>query len=173
MAKKTGSQNNFIKNGVYVYDRATYEKPGTPPKKEIVPVIKWHQVEMTFEEKQRFNLLTYQDIIQHQMEEAQAAQAAEASQVGGTFWQSDTSERKNLSQDEYSAFIEQNDLNLSNSTTMDIGSICSSVETAPEEPVAAYEPTEEEILANVYRDIHGEASLTPEEIAALFAAANN
>lgn len=178
MAKKLNSHSNFIKNGVYVYERATYEKLGTPPKKEIVPVIKWHQVDMSFEDKQRFNLLTYQDIIQHQMEEMQAAQAAAQptqetsadTSMDKTFWASDSAERTNLSADEYSDFLAKNGLDVTNRTAVDINSI---VEEAaePETPVTPYEPTEDEILANVYHDIHGDTMLTPEEIAALFAAA--
>lgn len=141
----------------------------------VSPVIKWYQVKMTYEEKYRFNLLTYPEYLEW-MEELSKEESA--SNDGKTFWSNDSGERTNVSSAEYEDFLANNNIDVSNSSTINFEALAASVNGSepvaeiPPPPADAYEPSMDEILANVNKDIHGgDAILSQEEIEALFAAA--
>lgn len=173
------------KNSI-TYD-ASHAKAGELPKfRPSGPIIKWYNVKMTYEEKFRFGLLTYPEYCAWMQEiaEAQNEEAEKKPSSGGgkTFWANDDGERMNVSADEFSDFLSQNNIDVTNNATVDIAALFDEangeIDTAPpkEETKSEALVSEDElnaILSNVNKDIKGSDCLTQEEIAALFAAANN
>ena len=156
--------------------------------KEPTHIVKWYETEMSIEDKARFNLLTYPEYVQwvnEQLEKQRAEMGAEgacgatgSADGRSTFWENDTEERTNVDSSEYEAFLDKNNIDVSNRTAVDFDALYAEVnkDTPAEAAPAANEQSEEELLAsvlsNVDKDIHGDTILTEEEIAALFAAAN-
>ncbi len=166
--------------GCYSPDGSGYE-PGYPGRKKQSPVVKWYDVKMSFEEKARFNLLTYQDIIAWQQEMMALSEnnQSDVSEIEGrTFWTNDKEERLNVSNGEYEAFLSENHLDVSNRNQVDFGVLAAQIgeeSTIADKPPGEPE-SEEDILAriNAANGMSSERNLTDEEIAALFAAmANN
>jgi len=142
------------------------------------PLIKWYNTSMTYEEKYKLGLLTYPEYLEWQKELAEEAAKKEAAETeatsmhSDTFWQNDTTDRSNISSDEYNDFLNNNNIDVSNKTAVDFDALCGEFsDSQNESPIVHL--TEEEILENVNKDIHGSSILSEEEIAALFAAANN
>lgn len=191
MAEYFKSHNIIYKRGTYIYEDDPSLK-SDPIKWRWTPVVKTYQVDMSYADKYRLGILTYQEYYAWMQElEAQAAaeeekasgEGTESKVSGKTFWANDTGERTNLSADGFKDFLAENSVDISNSNTVDIASLLSEVEageTLEEAPVTEPEPaasaTEEvdadAIMAQVNKDIHGDTYLTQEEIEALFAAAN-
>ncbi|MCR5722047.1 MAG: hypothetical protein K6G72_06870 [Lachnospiraceae bacterium] len=162
-------------------------------------VVKWYNVKMSYEDKYRFGHITYEEycawmyeLMNSQSEVSSSPKASDAppqaynsSSAGETFWHEDHQERTNISQNDYSDFLASNSVDVSNRNTVDFDKLASEVnsgansaaasapvaETPP--PAASEDVDVNEVLANVNKDMHGgDAVLSPEEIAALFAAAN-
>lgn len=137
------------------------------------PLIKWFQTTMEPEVKYRLGLMTYEEYETWQAElaaEERRRLRAESGQAD-TFWSDDEEARENLSTNDYSDFLSQNGIDVSNKTALDFEALAA--EYGAEEPSPIVHLTEDEILANVSRDIHGGNILSEAEIAALFEAANN
>lgn len=151
------------------------------------PIIKWYQTKLTYEDKYRFgHLSVYEyyvwmnELMAKENEDAESeSDSVYESNGSSTFWKDDTQERTNVSNDEYASFLSENNIDVSNTTKVDIDSILAEAEDDvfnTMEENSNHEVTEAEIndvLDQVNRDIHGDAILTEEEIAALFAAAGN
>lgn len=155
--------NNCISLGSY---GSVIDGPGRKPPCNI---IKWYRVKMTLDEKARFNLLTYEEYLEwiKELEERSKEQDK-------TFWASDTEERSNVSEDEYEAFLSANNVDVSNSTSVDFDALKQQIEggDTEEKKPQPEEPSMDEILSSVNAANHGgDKILSPEEIAALFAAA--
>ena len=195
-------ENNSSDNGngkekkIFVYSpiMELYARAEIPPNAPRNPVIKWYQTNMTYEEKYRFGHITYEEYcawMYELMNQAQAEAQAEAAQEsntqnasgeGGTFWHNDQAERTNISSTDYNDFLSQNDVDISNRSTIDFDKLASEVGNASEAaapapappPVASQEVDVNDVLANVNKDMHGgDAILSQEEIEALFAQAGN
>jgi len=163
MATTADYCNNCISLGSYGSDN------GVQGRRPPCNIIKWYQVNMTLDEKARFNLLTYEEYL-----EWLKLLEARSQENNKTFWASDTEERSNVSDDEYEAFLSANNVDVSNSTTVDFDALKQQMESEETDTVKPQpeEPSMDEILANVNAANHGgEKILSPEEIAALFAAA--
>lgn len=152
------------KNITYTYN-ALINSKNEPIKLPFVPVIKWYETKLSYEEKYRFGKLTPQEYMEWMKElEDKAKHEAE------TFWENDEKERVNISNQSYEEFLSSNNVDISNNTTLDMEKLLS--ENAPQDsaPVKDYEPNLDEILSNVNKAVHGGADLlTQEEIEALFA----
>ena len=160
-------------------------------------VVKWYNVKMSYEDKYRFGHITYEEYCAWMYELMNTPQETQespsdtqsdgsvyaASSAGETFWDGDRHERTNLSANEYNDFLSSNSVDVSNRNTVDFDKLASEVNSgaasAPAPAVEAPPPAAsedvnvDEVLANVNKDMHGgDAILSPEEIAALFAAAN-
>ena len=157
-------------------------------------VVKWYNVKMSYEDKYRFGHITYEEYCAWMYELMNAPQETQespaetqsdgsvyaASSAGETFWNEDRQERTNLSANEYNDFLSSNAVDVSNRNTVDFDKLASEVNSAAPAPAAEATPPAasedvdvNEVLANVNKDMHGgDAILSPEEIAALFAAAN-
>ena len=154
MKKNTNPYAN--KYGKDVIQRPKYQSP----------LIKWYQTPMTYEQKYRLGLLTLEEYEEWQR---QLAEEEKAASQPSTFWGNDDGDRENLASDAYNDFLNANNIDISNNNSVDIDSLLG--EYGEASPIVHL--TEEEILANVEKDIHGgSVMLTEEEIAALFAAAN-
>lgn len=162
-------------------------------------VVKWYNVKMSYEDKYRFGHITYEEYCAWMYELMNAPQDTQespsdtqtdgsvyaASSAGETFWNEDRQERTNLSANDYNDFLASNSVDVSNRNTVDFDKLASEVNSgansaAASAPVAETPPPAasenvdvDEVLANVNKDMHGgDAILSQEEIAALFAAAN-
>lgn len=162
-------------------------------------VVKWYNVKMSYEDKYRFGHITYEEYCAWMYELMNAPQETQessddakedgsvyaASSSGETFWNKDRQERTNLSANDYNDFLSSNSVDVSNRNTVDFDKLASEVNstatadsspspaTEAPPPAASEEVDVNEVLANVNKDMHGgDAVLSPEEIAALFAAAN-
>ena len=155
-------------------------------------VVKWYNVKMSYEDKYRFGHITYEEYCAWMYELMNAPQETQessddakedgsvyaASSSGETFWNKDRQERTNLSANDYNDFLSSNSVDVSNRNTVDFDKLASEVNSAAPAaeapPPAASENVDvDEVLANVNKDMHGgDAILSQEEIAALFAAAN-
>lgn len=160
-------------------------------------VVKWYNVKMSYEDKYRFGHITYEEYCAWMYELMNAPQETQespaetqsdgsvyaASSAGETFWNRDRQERTNLSANDYNDFLSSNAVDVSNRNTVDFDKLASEVNSdaasapapaaeAPP-PAASEDVNVDEVLANVNKDMHGgDAVLSQEEIAALFAAAN-
>lgn len=125
----------IIKNHFYTYDPP---EPGTAeaaPVHSTDTIIKRFWINYSYEEKFRLGIMTPQEyaawqmeLFQKQQEEQEAERAAkeEASAAeieGGTFWANDKAVRMNLSSDDYSKFLAENGLDVTNTTAVDVGQL--------------------------------------------------
>ena len=137
------------------------------------PLIKWYQTSMSYEEKYRLGLLTYAE---YQAWQAELAAQAASDNSSDTFWKNDDEIRENISSDDYSDFLSANSIDVSNKTNVDFDSLYAQINGDSDNKDTSDDIvylTQEEILANVNRDIHGGNTILSEaEIAALFEAAN-
>lgn len=199
MGENNSSENEGRKEKkiiVYSPIMELYAKAEIPPNVPRNPIIKWYQTNMTYEEKYRFGHITYEEYCAWMYELMNQAQSGAGSgdstptaDERGTFWHNDQAERTNLSSNDYNDFLSQNNVDISNRSTVDFDKLASEVgaqgaapapapapapaEAAPP-PAASEEVDVNEVLANVNKDIHGgDQMLTQEEIEALFAAAGN
>ncbi len=148
-------------------------------------LIKWYRVEMSYEDKYRFGLLTYQEYLEWMKllnaesgDTDTATETATGERMSDTFWRDDTAERKNVSSSEYESFLSTNNVDVSNRNVVDFDMLSQNAS----EPVGSMNPVESSVdtteddiarvLSNVNKDMHGgEALLSQDEINALFAAA--
>ncbi len=173
---------NCIKRDFYIYENA--ETDGKPIQNKVYgTIIKWYQVKMSYEEKYRFGVITYPEFLEWQQE---LMKEGSEQDTPNTFWAHDDALRQNVSSADYSSFLNQNNIDISNNTTLNMEEI---LRTASEADVKMSDPLNEKelcivsgtdgldrdamaILNQVNKDLHqGEAILTQEEIEALFAAA--
>jgi len=181
--------SNCIKNGQYMFSSNPYDM-GPAEYKFTGNILKWYNVKMSYEEKYRFGLLTYEEFCAWQYELMEMAQTGQtdvsAAESDEHFWDGDTNTRVNLSADDYSTFLETNDIDVSNNTTLDMDELLKNVPQALVEATPAPETDEiamsssvsddvdlDAVLRNVTRDIHGETFLSQAEIDAMFAAAGS
>lgn len=140
-------------------------------------LIKWYEVKMTYEEKYRFGLLTYGEYIEWMQELQDAETVNDTQEVAcasgelteddkGTFWHKDGGERKNVSSGDYTEFLSENHVDVSNRNTVDFDKLATEVNG----PAVSEEVSCDDILKQVNKDIHGDTYLSQEEIEALFAA---
>ena len=144
---------------------------------------------MTYEEKYRFGHITYEEYcawMYELMNQAQGdgggqADSTPSADERGTFWHNDQEARTNISSNDYNDFLSQNNVDISNRSTVDFDKLASEVgaqapapaEAAPP-PAASQEVDVNDVLASVNKDMHGgDAILSQEEIEALFAQAGN
>ncbi len=149
------------------------------------PIIKWYQTKLTYKDKYRFGLLTYPEYCDwaakdfdenasgYPDDEKKASDdTAESAKSGKTFWANDSEERTNLSNDDYENFLQNNSIDTSNKSSVDVESIMSQYSDTNEPAPASNDSDIDAILKQVNHDIHGTDVLTEEEIHALFDAAN-
>lgn len=94
-------------------------------------IIKWYQVKESYEDKYRFGHMTIQEYNEWMEELKNKAEEEEAKKdgpgtgatAGKTFWQDDNGKRLNMSSSDYTDFLSQNNINVSNSATVDIESL--------------------------------------------------
>ncbi|MBO4617798.1 MAG: hypothetical protein J5717_10610 [Lachnospiraceae bacterium] len=200
MGENISSENETKKEKkiiVYSPIMELYALAEIPPNVPRNPIIKWYQTNMTYEEKYRFGHITYEEYCAWMYELMNAQQNGDAQGEGaggaapsaderGTFWHNDQAERTNISSNDYNDFLSQNNVDISNRSTVDFDKLASEVGSQASAPAPAPTPAEaapppaaseevdvNEVLANVNKDIHGgDQMLTQEEIEALFAAAN-
>jgi len=174
---------NKSRTSEYILNDIAFGKVDVTEKKRENVVIKWWQVKMSLEEKARFGLLTYPEYLEWIEECNKKAMGEAESSDTSTFWGNDTEARTNVSNSEYEEFLANNSVDISNSSTIDFAALAAQVEgesgahsqntnDVSEALTSSSEPSVDEILANVNRDMHGgDAILSQEEIEALFAAA--
>lgn len=182
---------NCIKTWQYMLTSDPYNM--APPEYKFTGnILKWYNVKMSYEEKYRFGVLTYEEYCAWQYELMCMASGtttqnqADALSEDEHFWDSDANARLNLSQDDYSSFLANNNIDVSNNTTLNMDELLKNVPEALIEATPAPETDEiamassvsdevdlNAVLRNVTRDIHGETFLSQAEIDAMFAAANN
>ena len=198
MGENNSSENEGRKEKkiiVYSPIMELYALAEIPPNVPRNPIIKWYQTNMTYEEKYRFGHITYEEYcawmyeLMNQAQNGSQGDSTPTADERGTFWHNDRAERTNLSSNDYNDFLSQNNVDISNRSTVDFDKLASEVgaqgaapapapapapaEAAPP-PAASEEVDVNEVLANVNKDIHGgDQMLTQEEIEALFAAAGN
>lgn len=183
------NNSNFIKYGSYVYDDSSYRVIGSPQITKIEgPIIKAHQTALSYAEKYRLGILTYPEYLMWQTQimlgladtevsksDNEVSKELNSNDSVGRFWENDSEIRQNVSDSEYARFLQDNSIDVSNNTTLDIQGILDTQAAAgnDNDPPCEYEPDINEVLKNVNKDIKGETVLSEEEIAALFAAAGN
>lgn len=192
MGENNSSENDGKKEKkIFVYSpiMELYAKAEIPPNVPRNPVIKWYQTNMTYEEKYRFGHITYEEYcawMYELMNQAQGdgggqADSTPSADERGTFWHNDQEARTNISSNDYNDFLSQNNVDISNRSTVDFDKLASEVgaqapapaEAAPP-PAASQEVDVNDVLASVNKDMHGgDAILSQEEIEALFAQAGN
>ena len=185
MKKETRILNNKDK-GTYASDESAEKIEAMNRKNDIV--VKWYKINMSYEDKARFGLLTYAEFLQWQaelqqkaMEEANGAgtegngivahagntEGAKSDDGRETFWAADGEDRANVSGDDYADFLSRNQIDVSNKSSVDFEALSKEINKGSEEP------SMDEILASINKANHqGDDILTEAEIAALFAAAN-
>ena len=195
MGENNSSDSSGKRTYTYSPSAELYALAEISPNAPRNAVVKWYNVKMSYEDKYRFGHITYEEYCawmyelmntpQETPEESGDAQSDgsvyAASSAGETFWNGDQQERTNLSANDYNNFLSSNAVDVSNRNTVDFDKLASEVNSAPAPAEAASAPAPaasedvdvNEVLANVNKDMHGgDAILSPEEIAALFAAAN-
>ena len=195
MGENNSSDSSGKRTYTYSPSAELYALAEISPNAPRNAVVKWYNVKMSYEDKYRFGHITYEEYCawmyelmnppQETPEESGDAQSDgsvyAASSAGETFWNGDQQERTNLSANDYNNFLSSNAVDVSNRNTVDFDKLASEVNSAPAPAEAASSPAPaasedvdvNEVLANVNKDMHGgDAILSPEEIAALFAAAN-
>lgn len=173
MAEANNSSTNKKSNGVV-------HAAGYVEKKYESPVLKWYQVKMSYEEKARFNLLTYAELLEWQKEmmEEQSGQSGsedKSAVQGKTFWAQDEAERLNVSSNDYESFLAENNIDVSNRNSVSFDELQRQLTQKISDKPAQEEESEDDILARI-NAANGQGTdrcLTEEEIAALFAAAAN
>ncbi len=165
----------------YIKDDPNYGKRNAYMDSAPSGLIKWYRVDMSYEDKFRFGLLSYQEYLEWMKSfnsESENNDNTFEEDTADTFWRDDTGERKNFSSSEYESFLSNNKVDVSNRNTVDFDMLSQNVSntvgvTTVDEP--SVDTTEDDIarvLQNVNKDMHqGEALLSQEEINALFAAA--
>lgn len=112
-------------------------------------VIKFFQAPMGLAEKAKLGLLTYPEYLEYEemlklkeqeengeeivFEDSEEA-SPKAPRKNQTFWQNDESERKNMSSDDYSDFLSQNNVDVTNSTAVNFDELAKSLEYAGSSP---------------------------------------
>ncbi|MBP5151975.1 MAG: hypothetical protein ILP13_03545 [Lachnospiraceae bacterium] len=110
---KKPTSNEYIDN----IPGFSLEIPKNAPRNALV---KWYQQKMSYEEKYRMGLLTYPEYLEWQQELMNAEEAKTTPvEEGSTFWSGDTELRSNISNSDYEDFLAQNNVDVSNSTTVD------------------------------------------------------
>lgn len=145
MSLSSGESNSIVRElGPDEQGNPAYSKPHFPS----TPVIKWYQVKMSYEEKARFNLLTYPEYCQWMMElqeENEKASGKDSKEPvkeerrawdletttttsSNTFWKNDDGKRQNLSGDDYEKFLSENCVDVSNKTNLDISDLIQDID---------------------------------------------
>lgn len=194
MGENNSSDSSGKKSYTYSPVAELYALAEVSPNAPKNAVVKWYNVKMSYEDKYRFGHITYEEYCAWMYELMNAPQETQessaetqsdgsvyaASSAGETFWNEDQQERTNISANDYNDFLSSNAIDVSNRNTVDFDKLASEVSSAAPAPAAEAPPPAasedmdvNEVLANVNKDMHGgDAVLSPEEIAALFAAAN-
>lgn len=194
MGENNSSDSSGKKSYTYSPVAELYALAEVSPNAPKNAVVKWYNVKMSYEDKYRFGHITYEEYCAWMYELMNAPQETQespaetqsdgsvyaASSAGETFWNEDQQERTNISANDYNDFLSSNEIDVSNRNTVDFDKLASEVSSAAPAPAAEAPPPAasedvdvNEVLANVNKDMHGgDAVLSPEEIAALFAAAN-
>ncbi len=194
MGENNSSDSSGKKSYTYSPVAELYALAEVSPNAPKNAVVKWYNVKMSYEDKYRFGHITYEEYCAWMYELMNAPQETQessaetqsdgsvyaASSAGETFWNEDQQERTNISANDYNDFLSSNAIDVSNRNTVDFDKLASEVNSAAPAPAAEAPPPAasedvdvNEVLANVNKDMHGgDAVLSPEEIAALFAAAN-
>lgn len=133
MAKHSATLNPNSKMPEYDYSKTFHPTTSS--------IIKWYQAPMGLDEKYNWGLLTMEEYAEwqklHQADEENDAEkmaeniacdetAQEFSEDElhvGTFWKNDTESRQNLSSDDYSSFLSENNIDVTNRTAVDIDSL--------------------------------------------------
>lgn len=130
----------------------TYEVPNSedikPRPLPMIPVIKRYMINYSYEEKFKLGILTPQEYAAWQyelqeknshaledhgqgvraitgptVEEALSMTAEDDDLSGATFWANGTGDRDNVSNDDYSKFLSENNLDVSNRTAVDFDAL--------------------------------------------------
>lgn len=168
---------NIIKLNTYTYDPKEFELALIPKKTPYSAVIKRSQIDYSYEQKQRLGILTAEEFGYWQMElqEKLMAERAERARThdGATFWSNDRKVRRNVSQDDYGKFLAENNIDISNTTKVDVSAIINEQNQSLLSSIG-YTSAQDNINA-IVQDTNVPAEdpnrvLTTEEIEALFAA---
>lgn len=81
------------------------------------PLLKWYSTNMSYEDKYKFGYLTQDEFVLWQEE---LAREAEEEKVNHTFWENDTEDRKNMSEDSYENFLNENGVDVRNKNRVDV-----------------------------------------------------
>ena len=149
------------------------------------PIIKWYETKLTYKDKYRFGLLSYQEYCDWAAknfdenasgypddEDTSTKEDTQKPNDGKTFWANDEEERTNLSHDDYEDFLSNNSIDTSNKSSVDVGSLMAKYGDEKESTPAPEETDIDAVLKQVSQDIHGGNILSEEEIHALFDTAN-
>jgi hypothetical protein len=158
-----------------------FELALSPQKAPFTSVIKRYQIDYSYEQKYKLGILTpaeyyawQREIFMKDREEQEKRSASD--KVSHTFWENDKDVRRNVSSDDYNEFLTLNNLDVRNENDLDIDALLKA--HGDEEQgagVNAAEPAAEAVGAAASDgalpgDDDPNRVLTPEEIAALFAA---
>lgn len=187
---------HIIKNSQYNYETTGTELALAPRKMPYTVVIKRQYIEYSFEQKYKLGILTAEEYAMwmHQLAdekrkeaEAQRKKAKAGSGHSHTFWEDDEGDRMNVSNDAFDKFLAENNLDVSNTTSVDVEALIKENNNNLLDSIG-YESTQdsintildsasaEEEQAAILASISGAGSddenrvLTTEEIQALFAA---
>ncbi len=175
-----GKELRILKVNQYSYDTKAFELAAVPQKAPFATIIKRYQIDYSFEQKFKLGIITGPEYMawQAQLYEESLQKEEKSEKKNHTFWEDDEGIRENVSEADYDSFLAVNDLNVSNNAMVDIDAIIRESQAAMEENYAANDP-EEDTQAQEAETAAAEALpgdddpnrvLTPDEIAALFAA---
>ena len=163
-----GRDVKVIKPNQYSFDLKEFELALVPQKAPFTHLIKRYQIDYSYEQKFKLGIMT------------PAEYAHKAAQSSGkkdhTFWEDDEGVRENVSDRDYETFLAMNNLDVSNENAVDVAALLAqhgSEESAGAAEDAAAGATESSAAApsgGLPGDDDPNRVLTPDEIAALFAA---
>ena len=177
-----GRDVKVIKPNQYSFDLKEFELALVPQKAPFTHLIKRYQIDYSYEQKFKLGIMTPAEYYAWQNELYLKAQeeAQKAAQSSGkkdhTFWEDDEGVRENVSDRDYETFLAMNNLDVSNENAVDVAALLAqhgSEESAGEAEDAAAGATESSAAApsgGLPGDDDPNRVLTPDEIAALFAA---
>lgn len=113
----------ILKPSQYSYDIHKAELMLPPQKMPYAAVIKRFQIDYSYEQKYKMGILSMEEYVAWQIQLSQKAQEAVLPRQDHTFWEKEKTERLNIPEDEYEEFLEHNQVDVRNRTTVDVDAI--------------------------------------------------
>ena len=178
---------HILKSNQYSYDKEAFSLALLPQKAPYTTIIKRYQIDYSFEQKYKLGILTGAEYMAWQAQLYEESLKQQNEKKNHTFWENDESVRENVSQADYDTFLSVNDLDVSNNAMVDIDAIIreSQEKLAVQETAGEMDPSGDTFAgsgddsapaetASAAAPLPGDDDpnrvLTPDEIAALFAA---